>query len=342
MKKTLPVGGKFPLHTGMEEPREMYKKETNRKAGEGLPAHMARKGWEPLQKIGKSSCRPHGTMRNRMLRAADGLRDAGRPGPARRHATGQLVGLKEDPAAGPQAHGLGPGPWTGKPAAGRVPGRYKAGHVPRTMQEPLHGTGFGRVRPRPGHPKATTGADKKASKKSRPASRVPPQQGLRDPGRRRGLVHTGLEPLARMAPPGPACGRARHAPAQQVHPIGALRDGAPYCRFCGKPSTEDCTGFLTGACRVQQARDIPGQRPVPQAKGAEKVPQKDGRWGGGIKTCCFPPHAPEPNPAGAQWKPSERRRGTACTGARGDAGVHQCNAAGEGDSDCENVQLPTR
>ena len=134
MKKTLPTGEKFLPHTSMGELEKLYKKETDPKAGERLPACMARKGGRGLQKIGKNPCRPHSTMRSRMLRAADGLHDARRPGPARGPAAEQPAELKGDPAAGPQAQGPGPGPWTGKLAAGRP--TPPAGTGPGTCRAP--------------------------------------------------------------------------------------------------------------------------------------------------------------------------------------------------------------
>ena len=168
MKKTLPMGEKFLPHTSMEKLEGLYRKETDRKAGEGLLAYMARKRGEPLQKIGKSLCRPHTTTRNWILPCAAGgldrLYGARRPGPARRPAAGQLAGLKGDPMAGSQEHGFESGMWAGKMVAGPVLSRYEVQYVPRTMQELPRGTGLGHARP--GHPKAAPEEAKKALKKS--------------------------------------------------------------------------------------------------------------------------------------------------------------------------------
>ena len=146
-----------------------------------LLAYMARKRGEPLQKIGKSLCRTHSTIRNWIpLCAAGGLdrlHDAKRPGPARRPTAGQLAELKEGLVAGPQEHGFESGTWTGKMMVGHVLNRYEVQCVPRAMQELLHGMGLGHARPR--HSKAASGEAGEAFKK---ASRLVTYYRNRDTG----------------------------------------------------------------------------------------------------------------------------------------------------------------
>ena len=100
-------------------------------------------------------------------------------------------------------------------------------------------------------------------------------------------------------------------------PIGAPGGGVPCCLFCDRPDTENCTGFPTGACKGRGRFAIFQDSAQCHKPGAlEKLPK---RTGGKIGICCFPsppPHAPEPNPAWARWKPSGRRRGAARTKAR--------------------------
>ena len=135
----VPKGDQFLPDAGIGEPGTLHKKEANARAGDRLPAYMARKDGGPG--------RP---------------RDIKRPGPARRPAAERPAELKEDPVAGPQAQGLGPGLWAGGMAAGRAPGRYGVRYAPRTMQELPRGTGPGRAKPRPRHPRAAPGEEGKA------------------------------------------------------------------------------------------------------------------------------------------------------------------------------------
>ena len=131
---------------------------------------MARKRGEPLQKIGKSLCRPHTTICNWILLCAAGgldrLHDAKRQGPARRLAEGQLAELKEDLMAGPQEHDFESGMWTGKMVVRHVLNRYGVQYVLRAMQELRHEMGFRHIKPRPRHPKATSDEAREAFKKA--------------------------------------------------------------------------------------------------------------------------------------------------------------------------------
>ena len=242
-------------------------------------------------------------MRSRMLRASDGPggpRDARRPGPARRPAAEQPAGLKEDPVAGPRAHGLGSGLWTGKVAAGRALSKYKVGHVPRTMQELLRDTGPGRARPGPRHPGPPPGkGGRRLKKAARPAT------CYHSRGRR--ILAGGEAP--RM--PGWNLQRGRYhedAPAvapvtlsrRRLHSIGAPGDGAPYRRFYDKANTENYADFLKGV-HDEHGRFaiLLDNAPCHKSKELERSPKEtDGK----IRMYCFPPHAPEPSPAGVQWK----------------------------------------
>ena len=65
--------------------------------------------------------------------------------------------------------------------------------------------------------------------------------------------------------------------------------------------------------QMRKVSDVPGQRPVQQAKGAKRVPRTDGRPGTGR---YFPPYAPEPDPAGARQGSFRRAAGNRlCGGA---------------------------
>ena len=87
---------------------------------------------------------------------------------------------------------------------------------------------------------------------------------------------------------------------RRLRSIGALGDGAPCCRSCDRPSTEDCTGFLKGAYKEYGRLVIFLDNASYHKPGAPKRSIK--RAGGKIRIYCFPPHAPEPSPAGVRWK----------------------------------------
>ena len=85
---------------------------------------------------------------------------------------------------------------------------------------------------------------------------------------------------------------------RRLRSIGALGDGAPCCRSCDRPGTEDCTGFLK-KLYGEYGRFVIFPDSAPRHRpGAPKRFIK--RMGGKIRACCLPPHAPEPSPAGAQ------------------------------------------
>ena len=162
----VPKGDQLLPDAGIGEPGMLHKKEANAKAGDWLPAYMARKDGRSGRATGRSPDRATATACDWPAGAEGGLgrlHDAGRPGPARKPAAEQPAELKEGPAAGPQAQGLGSGLWTGKPAAGHVPGRYRAGYAPRTMRDLPHGTGSGHARPGPRHPGAAPGEERRCS-----------------------------------------------------------------------------------------------------------------------------------------------------------------------------------
>ena len=169
----VPKRDQFLPDAGIDEPGTLHKKEANARAGDRPPAYMARRDGGPVQAMGRSLNRAATTACDWPAGAEGGPGrpyDTRRPGPARRPAGERPAGLKGDPVAGPQAQGLGPGLWTGKPAAGHVPGRYGVRYVPRTMQELPHGAGPGRTRPKPRHPRAAPGEERR--RWSRP---VPPR-----------------------------------------------------------------------------------------------------------------------------------------------------------------------
>ena len=172
--------------------------------------------------------------------------------------------------------------------------------MPRTVQELLRGTGPGRARPRPRRPGAAPGEEGRALKKSWPAGRVLPRQGPQDPGRRRG-------PRCGWRRGDPPAAAPVTLPRRRLRPIGAPGGGAPYCRSCGRPGTEDCAGFLTGACNgYGRFVTFPDSAPCHRPGALKRLLKKTG---GKVRTCCFPPHAPEPGPAGVQWKPLGKAAG---------------------------------
>ena len=295
----------------------LHEKEANAKARDRLLAYMARKDGGSVQAIGRSLNRATTTACDRPAGAEGGPGrpcDIRRPGPARRLAAEQPAEPKGDPMAGPQAQGLGSGLWTGRMVARHVPSKYGVRYVPRTMQELLRDMGFGRARPRPRHPKAASGEEKNTPDLTSNLATYYHNRGYKilagdeashilgwSP--RRGWYHEDAPSTAPVT-----LSRSR------FHSIGAPGDGAPYCRFYDRPSTEACIDFLKGVYKeygrfVIFLDNAPRHRPGALKRFLKKM---DGR----IRIYHFPPHAPEPSPAEVQWKPSGRRRETACMRAR--------------------------
>ena len=130
----VPKRDQFLPDAGIGELRMLHK-EANAKARDRLPACMARKDGGPVQAVGRSLNRAITTACDRPAGAEGGPGrpcDTGRPGPARKLTAEQLAELKEDPMAGPQAHGFGSSLWTGRLVARHVPRKYGVRHVPRT------------------------------------------------------------------------------------------------------------------------------------------------------------------------------------------------------------------
>ena len=107
---------------------------------------------------------------------------------------------------------------------------------------------------------------------------------------------------------GDAPATARATPSRRrLRSIGAPGSGTPCCRSCDRPGTEDCTGFLKKLYGeygrfVTFPDSAPCHRP-----GAFKRLIK--RMDGKIRIYHFPPHAPEPSPAGVRWKPLGKAAG---------------------------------